>query len=520
MSVSGSDEMRRARHAGSALVVFGLLALARSASGQSRTGFAVGRYEPADRGSAWFVADDLDLRGRARPAVGATLDYAHKPLAVYDTAERERLALVRHQTLVHLGGAIVLEDRLRLGASLPLAVYQDGENARIGGDVLRAATSPAFGDLRLAADVRFVGRYREPLTFAAGLRVWLPTGLRSQFTSDGSARVAPQVLLAGAAGALVWSGRAAIVVRTRDDRYAGTALGSEIAVGVAVGVRLGRLLVGPELFASTAVSGDDVLRADRTPADALLGVHADLPRGLRVGAAIGSGLTRGYGSPAFRGLLSIEWGCSAPELPPDQDHDRIPDAADACIDVPGVPSGDPAEHGCPPEPVPDEDTDRDGVRDRDDACPTVSGLRTPDPMTNGCPAGGPRPLAVATTTEIRIGEEIRFATDSADLVSESDAVLGAVRRLLEEHPAIRRVRVEGHTDAVGDPAYNEDLSRRRASSVVRWLVDHGVAGDRLESTGWGSARPLAPNDTEEGRARNRRVVFTIVEQGPARNPRK
>jgi outer membrane protein OmpA-like peptidoglycan-associated protein len=123
--------------------------------------------------------------------------------------------------------------------------------------------------------------------------------------------------------------------------------------------------------------------------------------------------------------------------------------------------------------------------------------------------GTTRPLAVMTESEIHIEEEIRFATDSADLVGESDAVLGAVKRILDEHPDVH-IRIEGHTDAVGDPAYNDDLSARRAAAVAAWLVRQGIDAARLESAGLGSKQPLDTNDTEAGRAKNRRVVFRLV----------
>jgi outer membrane protein OmpA-like peptidoglycan-associated protein len=413
----------------------------------------------------------------------------------------------------HVGGSLVLADRLRFGASLPFAMYQDGEPALVGGQALSAATAPAFGDLRLAADVRLAGRHEDPITIAIGLRGWLPTGLRSQFTSDGSVRVAPQVLLAGQLGIFSWAARAGVVYRARDDTYAGNPLGSELSGAVGGGVRIGRFLIGPELFASTGTSGDAFLSAHGTPVDAVVGAHHQHPSGLRLAAALGSGLTRGYGSPAFRALVSVEWGAPAAALPADRDHDGVLDPSDACPDWPGVASGDPEHDGCPPpERVPDEDADRDEIWDREDACPAVKGIRTTDAMTNGCPEGAPRPLAVVTKTEIRIGEEVRFATDSAELVPESDGILGAVQHLLDEHPEIQKVRVEGHTDDVGDPSYNEDLSRRRAAAVVRWLVDHGVDGGRLESAGYGSRRPVDTSGSEEARAKNRRVVFTILER--------
>ncbi len=127
---------------------------------------------------------------------------------------------------------------------------------------------------------------------------------------------------------------------------------------------------------------------------------------------------------------------------------------------------------------------------------------------------GERPLAVVTENEIRIEEQLRFATDSAELLGGSDAVLAAVKRVLDEHPEIRRLRIEGHTDSTGEAAYNDDLSARRAAAVEAWLVGHGIAKERLESAGLGSKEPIDTNETEAGRAKNRRVVFRIVDAAP------
>jgi OOP family OmpA-OmpF porin len=123
-----------------------------------------------------------------------------------------------------------------------------------------------------------------------------------------------------------------------------------------------------------------------------------------------------------------------------------------------------------------------------------------------------KPLATVTPTEIKIEESVKFETDSATLLASSDVILTEVKRVLEEHPEIKKLRVEGHTDNVGDDQYHFDLSTRRATSVVAWLVDHGVSSDRLTSQGFGSKQPIDTNETEAGRANNRRVVFKIVER--------
>lgn len=446
-----------------ASIIAAVVLTSTSARAQSQSGFAVNRFEPAERGSQFFVVDTLDIRSGAH-AAGAMLDYAYKPLVIYDAEGDERAALVRHQTFLHLGGSVTLFERLRLAINVPLAIYQDGEPAFVRGKQLGAANAPAFGDLRLAADVRLVGAHAAPFTLAAGARAWLPTGLRSQFTGDGSTRVSPQIMASGVIGVIAWAARLALVYRSRDDDYAGRALGSEVtgALGAGFRTRDGRLVVGPELSAASAFAGDAKLFGKReTPVEWTFGAHYDVVDTLRVGAGVGSGLGQGYGAPLVRALASVEW-VSAPA--------RAPLRSAQIEDQPTPWEGTPGGGDLPPSP----------------------------------------PLASVSETQIHIFEAVTFATDSAELVSSSDRVLGAVKRVMDEHPQIELLRIEGHTDATGEASYNEDLSARRAKAVVAWLIAHGVAPERLDSVGLGSKEPLDTNDTEEGRAKNRRVVFRIV----------
>lgn len=99
---------------------------------------------------------------------------------------------------------------------------------------------------------------------------------------------------------------------------------------------------------------------------------------------------------------------------------------------------------------------------------------------------------------------VYFDTDKDSLKPESDAVLNQVLELLQQHAQLRLV-IAGHTDAQGSDDHNRDLSNRRAQAVVAWLVGHGIAADRLQAEGHGESRPVASNDSAEGRALNRRV---------------
>jgi outer membrane protein OmpA-like peptidoglycan-associated protein len=221
--------------------------------------------------------------------------------------------------------------------------------------------------------------------------------------------------------------------------------------------------------------------------------------------------------------------------PPDRDDDGIYDAADACPDVPGVEQADPKKNGCPP------DSDDDGILDADDACPDVPGIKSDDPSKNGCPnpdldgdgipneqdacpneAGPPDPnpkrngcpKAFLKGGQIRIMDQVKFKPGSAEILpgKDSQEVLEAVAKVLRDHPEVRVVRVEGHTDNTGNPAANKKLSAARAASVVKWLVKNGIDAARLKSEGFGQERPLDSNSTDEGRRNNRRVELNVIEQ--------
>lgn len=179
---------------------------------------------------------------------------------------------------------------------------------------------------------------------------------------------------------------------------------------------------------------------------------------------------------------------------PDADGDAVVDAQDKCPLEPGSPFA----FGCP-------DRDGDGIPDADDACPDYAGV----PERAGCAV----PKAELTENSIDINDKVYFATDSADIAERSFAILDEVVRVLKENPKVR-IRVEGHTDDRAQPGFdNQKLSERRAESVKQYFVGKGIAAKRIQSKGWGPDKPIAPNDDEAGREKNRRVEFVVIPAG-------
>lgn len=195
---------------------------------------------------------------------------------------------------------------------------------------------------------------------------------------------------------------------------------------------------------------------------------------------------------------------------PDRDKDGVPNAEDACPDVAGIKTSDPKTNGCP-----DPDRDKDGIANEQDACPDEPGKPDPDPKKNGCPK------AFVAQGQIKILDQVKFKTGSAQILpgKDSEEVLQAVLKVLQDHPEITKVRVEGHTDNTGSAKINTKLSADRAATVVKWLTAKGIAKERLTSQGFGPDKPIDSNTTEEGRRNNRRVEFHIESSSSPEAPK-
>lgn len=192
-------------------------------------------------------------------------------------------------------------------------------------------------------------------------------------------------------------------------------------------------------------------------------------------------------------------------LDPDNDQDGLLDQDDKCPNKAEDKDGLGDEDGCP-----EDDFDKDGVLDTVDQCPrkaeVINGVKDDD----GCPDEG-KAQVVLTKERVEILEQVYFDTAKDTIQKRSFNLLNQVAQVLKANPEITKLRIEGHTDNVGDDASNLDLSKRRAASVMKYLVDAGVDGGRMVSEGYGETQPVADNKTDKGRQLNRRVVFTIIE---------
>jgi OOP family OmpA-OmpF porin len=185
---------------------------------------------------------------------------------------------------------------------------------------------------------------------------------------------------------------------------------------------------------------------------------------------------------------------------PDNDKDGIPDALDKCPNKPETFNGIDDEDGCP-----EEDTDGDGILGSRDKCPDEPETKNGYQDADGCP--DEVPVAVKKFTGVIEG--INFKTGSASILPGSYAILDRAIKVLKEYSEIR-MEISGHTDSRGKADYNRDLSQRRADAVKMYFIANGIDAARLTSVGYGLDRPIADNQTESGRSKNRRTEFRLL----------
>jgi outer membrane protein OmpA-like peptidoglycan-associated protein len=513
-------------------------------------GYALDRFQPAPAGDRFFGVQGGDPGGHLLPRLMLLGDYAFKPFVIRDADDKALGTVVKNQLFVHAAAGISLYDRLWVFANLPFAVLTNGDSPIVDNYQYVSPTGAAVGDLRAGVRVRLVGENRSLASLAFSSYVFIPTGKNQKGAGSDKVHAMPALVLSGENDSVAYAVNAAVDMGSRA-QASGVKFGSDLYFGGAFAFLAmdKKLQVGPEIYGSTAMTGDAKFKKETTNLEAILGARWRLGP-MVAGLAAGPGITKGWGTPTVRVLASVAYAPEpekpAPPPPPppkkklppaDRDKDGIPDKVDACPDEPGVKSDDPEKNGCPPPPP---DRDGDGIIDREDACPDLAGVKSDDPTQNGCPPdtdgdgirddvdacprekGKPDsdpqkngcPTAVRVTDEeIIILEQVQFKTASATILKASDDLLTQVAMVLAEHPEIVKLEVQGHTDNRGGKKYNKKLSDRRAAAVVKWLVKRGsVDPSRLSSQGYGMEEPIAENSTAEGRQKNRRVQFKILEK--------
>lgn len=524
-----------------------------------------------------FYLDRLQIAGAPadglaiwRPEIGETrfygqfgLGYSLRPLRVdnfVDDLNKAETLLgppVSNQVTAYLTAGAEILERGAVQVTFPLALYQNGNptgNTAVGLDQNVNMSAVAPMDMRL--DGRFIVFRNEAKSFKLGVRaqLFLPLGDEFSFAGDNETS-------ANLGFSTEYDAKKFFVTLNAGISLRPTAVLNELTVGRELTYGVGgyvplmqdRLRVGAEVFGSVGMLKETIGELDASPLEWSVNGKMILDQKKRFwgGLAAGSRLTGGY-APDFRivatlggafGLKDTEVGSGSalykfredvdtdkdglpdlvdmcpvdpedhkppntddgcPELP-DRDKDGIPDNADKCPDNPEDKDGIDDRDGCP-----EDDADADKVPDIEDKCPKEPGERGTDPEKEGCPQFIRR---ITGSSEVQLMKQVEFEFDKATILPNSYPILDEVVRLLKANPEIKLVSIEGHTDNVGKPEYNENLSFMRAGAVRTYLIDKGnINAGRLTHKGFGSRKPLTTNDTPEGRAKNRRVEFHIITQ--------
>ena len=192
----------------------------------------------------------------------------------------------------------------------------------------------------------------------------------------------------------------------------------------------------------------------------------------------------------------------------DTDQDGVSDAVDKCADKAEDNEAPNPNDGCPAP-----DSDSDGISDGKDKCPsqpeTVNEYRDQD----GCPDQEPATVVwdnESSSVFVPSAKRFQFAHDSAALPASGDATIDEIAKVMNEHPEIQRMEIEGHASTKGADGYNVVLTDKRARNIGLGLMKKGVAEGRLVPVGYGEYCPVVQTADEIDEPKNRRVLLKTV----------
>lgn len=493
------SDLRRARLAAcGALLV--LLVGARPAN--AGDGYDGQTRQPVHDGSGLITVQGSRTLASGGLHLDLTYDYGRNPVVLQ--AGGERIAeLVRSTSTAELGVAYGLPAKLQVSAVLPVA-FRSLPNP-YGIDFKDASSTHGLGDLRVELKyLALEGAGNRP-GIALALASSFPTGSGQSWVGSGAVQpsltlVAEErlgnVLLAANAGFRARAGGAASAFDVNPSHA--------IIYRAGAGYELGGATLMAELFGAATLGGGP------HPREANAGLRFPVLKKAFVTAGLGYGLSDAVGTPSWRFFGAVAW-----ELDRTATATASPvEAASAPIDQPS-PKDDAATAivtRVTPTKVPAAERVVEPVLPPEK--PKVAELPPPlvEPLVQAPPPPQPIRRVVVTKERLELAEAVHFITGSAKLHIDSHGLLDEIVTALKEHPEITLLAIEGHTDNVGPPRKNLKLSAARARAVLDYLVNKGIAKSRLTSNGFGQTKPIATNQTSEGRARNRRVEFNILKR--------
>jgi len=184
--------------------------------------------------------------------------------------------------------------------------------------------------------------------------------------------------------------------------------------------------------------------------------------------------------------------------PFDKDRDGVPDYRDECLGTPESGRDRVDEKGCP------QDSDKDGIPDTEDICSET--LLNVVVNNQGCPLIAETPEVVTLVVD----ELFVKGTDQLQPKKAKVKLDELVERLTQTLSYVSAIEITGHTDSMGNKLKNKELSQKRAEQVSNYLISQKLPADKITTSGQGDENPIDTNDTELGRAQNRRIEIKII----------
>jgi hypothetical protein len=275
------------------------------------SGFAVDRLYTSAAGAGWIVMDTLDMHGGLGGAARTSIAYARNPLKVGDTA------VIADQVAANFGFAVTY-DRLRLSLDFNMPLATKGSDATSGGydftapSITVGSEPDTLSDTRIGFDARLFGEPDSALRLGLSTQLFITSGDRNDYLTDGTYRGMSRFLFAGDLGRFSYAGHVGLHFRTRDEKAPENPRGMELLVGAAAGVNVRsgtamRLVLGPEIFGATAMRS--AFGAQTTALEGLLSARLEThDEGLqwRAKLGVGPGLNAHFGAPDFRLFAGVE----------------------------------------------------------------------------------------------------------------------------------------------------------------------------------------------------------------------
>jgi len=499
-------------------------------------------FRPALGPENMVMIEGSRTSGQWQPMAALWFDWAHKPLRLLEQTTNTIYAnTIPNMVTMHIMAGLGFTKWLSVGFSLPVVMFQEFDRKTPLTDFPQTPSNFGIGDLRLIAKMRILDNSEGGIGLAFVPQITFKTGQGQNFRGDDAFGFEPRFAIDYKfKNGIIVAANLSAFLKTQDQQLTNVKISHQMRYG------LGAYFALPKNFGLVAdLNGATSLMNLKTvysPLELYGGLRWRHQKGVQIDVGAGGGLLSAVGSPQVRIYAGIAYypvkeksaptpvpvPASLPASQPvdlDPDKDGVLNPYDMCPDVPGPASN----QGCPIL-----DKDRDGVLDPDDACPEVPGPvenkgcpwpdtdkdTTPDhldkcpydfgPPPDGCPEK-PRQFVEVKKNEIFILQKVHFEVGKSIIKPVSFPLLDEVADVLKNRPTMK-VSVDGHTDSTGSAKLNEKLSQKRSEAVRLYLIKRGIESDRLMAKGYGPSKPVADNKTKEGRARNRRTEFVILEQ--------